>query len=55
MVQKGADGPLWTTLERLQACHVWPFWKYLGHEWQVMGPKQVFYLYLVPDDLVKVS
>ena len=27
----------------------WPFLPLSCHEWQVMGPKQVFYSYLVPD------
>ena len=87
----GPFRPLWATLERRQACHVWPFlghpqswtvdlrvkkrlittspicgplvepqnilfgterWSFLPlscHEWQVMGPKEIFYSYLVPE------
>ena len=48
----GLFGPLWNVYKPAMFGH---FGSYLGHEWQVMGPKQVFYLYLVPDDLVKVS
>ena len=27
----------------------WPFFAISYHEWQVMGPKEVFYSYLVPE------
>ena len=58
MVQKGADGPLWTTLERLQACHVWPFWIIFGPWMASYGSETSFPLGVIlsaTDDLVKVS